>query len=139
MINKLGNVNMSNSRQKSISNRKYDAISSRETLQCRVAQDIKRKNNDLNYHFNIDDYNRGIKWFENGLSLDDASEEMLKNVSFVNGFKRGRRVKIINEQLYNLGKECFENGTVLEDIPANYRVNEMFMNGYNDASNGRHR
>ena len=84
---------MSNSRQKSISNRKYDAISSRETLQCKVANDIKRKNNDLDYHYDVDDYNRGIEWFESGLSLEDASIEMQKSVSFVNGFKRGKRVK----------------------------------------------
>ena len=133
MINKLGSI--SNSRRKQMDNKKYYVSDKRKFLQYGVAQDIKP---DLHFRFD-DDYIKGIEWFNSGLSLEDASEELRNNNSFCKGYARGEFESIQKKKLYDTGVEYFENGVVVEKLPKIYKDNEIFMNGYNDAANGRHR
>ena len=107
--------------------------------QTRVAKDIKQKDykNKLTYRFNEKDFNDGIRWFESGLSLDEASEDLRNNDSFIAGFEKGKWIQYVNQQAYNTGIEYFERGISFDDIPDNYKHNEFFMNGYNDRMNNR--
>lgn len=133
MINKLGSI--SNSRRKEMDNKKYFVKDKRTALQYGVAQDIKP---DTHFRFD-DDFIKGIEWFNSGLSLDDASEELRNNNSFCKGYARGEFESIQKKKLYDTGVEFFEKGVVIEEIPKNYRDNEIFMDGYNDAKNSKHR
>ena len=135
MINKLGNVNMSTARQKRLDVKKYDSFRASESLQYRVAKDLKP---DTHFRFD-DDYRDGIKWFNSGLSLEDAPEDLRTNNSFCKGFERGEFESIHNKAMYDEGKKDFSKGIPLEKISDNKKNNEYFMMGYNDASNGRHR
>ena len=77
---------------------------------------------------------KGFMWFENGLSLDDASDEMKNNFNFVNGYEKAKRMKNINENLAILGFEWFESGLSLDNAPSTYINNPYFIEGYNKAS-----
>ena len=100
-----------------------------------VAMDRWSKNLEHKKVTNIDIFNKGYEWFESGLSLEDAPEEMKNDFNFVNGFEKAKRVKKINENLETLGEEWFESGLSLENAPDNYINNPYFMNGYNTAMN----
>lgn len=78
-------------------------------------------------------FNKGYMWFENGLSLDDASDEMKNNFNFINGYEKAKRIKNINENLEILGYEWFESGLSLDNAPSTYTNNPYFMDGYNKA------
>ena len=100
-----------------------------------VAKDRKFKNLE---HVKVADkniFNEGYKWFESGLSLDDAPLELRENFNFINGFDKAKRVMAINEELISLGMEWFESGLYLEDAPDNYKNNEYFISGYNMKNN----
>ena len=75
-------------------------------------------------------FDAGMQWFNNGFSLDDASDEMKNNNSFVDGYKKGKRLDAINKQLFELGREWYLNGRNIEDAPANYKNNKYFCDGY---------
>lgn len=83
---------------------------------------------------NIDIFNKGIAWFESGLLIEDAPDEMKIDFNFVNGYEKAKRLKNINENLEILGEEWFENGLLLENAPINYINNPYFISGYNKAS-----
>ena len=53
--------------------------------------------------FSSDLYNKGEQWFNSGLTLDEAPDELKNNNSFLNGFMRGHRLAII-EKLNKQGK-----------------------------------
>ena len=99
-----------------------------------IANEIKEKNA-IRYNFSDEEFEKGIEWFDSGLSLDDAPDELRKSGSFIKGFQRGNTIKIVNETLYNTGVEFFEKGIDIIDVPDNYKNNVFFMDGYNDASN----
>lgn len=113
------------------------SIRNRGILNGKIAKDIKNKN--PNWKYNIDDLTRGQKWFESGLSLDDANDEDKNNDAFVAGFNKGKRIQFVNQQLYELGKEYFERGDSLENIPETYKNNEYFMSGYLNSVSKKNR
>jgi len=47
--------------------------------------------------FDYKQYENGNRWFDSGLSLEDAPEELRENVSFVDGYEHGRRLALIDE------------------------------------------
>lgn len=109
------------------------SIRNRGILNGYVANDVRNRN--PNWKYNIDDLNRGIEWFESGLSLDDTSVDDRNNEAFVAGFKKGKRIQIVNKQLFELGQEYFDRGFSIGELPDKYRKNEYFLKGYNDRMN----
>ena len=99
-----------------------------------VALDIHTKNLEHKKVTDIDTFNKGVMWFESGLSLEDASDEMKNNFNFVNGYEKAKRMKNINENLEILGSEWFESGLSLDNAPTTYINNPYFMDGYNKAN-----
>ena len=79
-------------------------------------------------------FNAGMEWFNNGLSLDDANEDMRNNNSFIEGFEKGKRLDAINKQLFELGKDWYLNGRNINDAPQNYINNKYFCMGYADEA-----
>ena len=65
----------------------------------RIANDIYEKKKKENYvrpdKRDLDIFNKGLKWFNSGLSLEDAPEELRNNSNFINGFKKGERLVLI--------------------------------------------
>lgn len=111
---------------------RYSLRSIQEFNQSLVAEDIKRKENALRNGFDSKAFQRGFDWFEAGFSLDDAPENIRNNASFIAGFKRGKRIKLINQRLYDEGIKYYNDGVSLDEIPKNYRNNVYFMLGYNE-------
>jgi len=99
-----------------------------------VALDNSYKNLEHRKVTNIDIFNKGVAWFESGLSLDDADDKMKIDFNFVNGYEKAKRMKNINENLVILGYEWFESGLSLDNAPDTYINNPYFMSGYNKAS-----
>ena len=120
---------------------KYKEIECRNTLQYYVAQDVKRKENSKKHGYDSPiDKEKGKQWFYDGMKLDDASDDMRTNVSFVAGYNMAYRRQLVNNQLFELGREYFDKGYSIKDLPDKYRDNEYFMNGYNDGMNNhKHR
>lgn len=116
-------------------NQKYNTRGIQECNQSLVAADIKRNNNKDKISHNFDEklFIKGREWFESGLPLKDAPEDMKKNVSFISGFRKGQRLQLINDTLYETGVDFYNRGVLLEDAPINYRDNEYFKAGYKDA------
>lgn len=100
-----------------------------------VAKDRWSKNLEHKKVTNIDIFNKGYEWFESGLSLEDASDEIKNDFNFVNGFEKAKRVQKINESLEMLGVEWFNSGLPLEKAPDNYINSPYFINGFNTAMN----
>lgn len=108
----------------------------RENLQRRTANDV----NDAKKMENFDPKNaenyimkqRGKLFFEEGNFLDEAPEELKKNVFFVEGYEKASKRK---KELYDLGVQYFIDGIDYEKISEIYQNNNDFMQGYNDAFN----
>ena len=47
--------------------------------------------------FQPDVFEKGEEWYKSGLSLDEVPEEFKTNRSFINGYKRGQRLAMIEE------------------------------------------
>ena len=120
---------------------KYKGKEHRNTLQYYVAQDVKRKENSKKHGYDSPiDKEKGKQWFYDGMKLDDASDDMRTNVSFVAGYNMAYRRQLVNDQLFELGIEYFDKGCSINELPDKYRNNEYFMNGYNDGMNShKHR
>lgn len=114
---------------------KYGSRAHSVSLQSQVANDVKRKlkQADIKHNFDKGIFVKGRNWCEEGFTLDDAPENMKNHPSFVAGFEKGKRLKLINQQLYELGREYYQNNTVFDDIPDKYKTSEFFMKGYNDC------
>ena len=54
--------------------------------------------------FDKDVYNKGMAWYDSGLSLDEAPEEFKNNIHFVNGYERGKRLAKYQETQNNSDK-----------------------------------
>ena len=122
------------SKMKKLDNYKKNRVhSAGAALQYYVAQDVKFKNRNSKGYGNSVDKDKGIKWFNEGLTLEDAPEELRNSISFVNGFNYAYRIKLVNDTLYKTGIEYFERGISLIDVPEKYIDNEYFMDGYNSC------
>ena len=122
------------SKMKKLDNYKKNRVhSAGAALQYYVAQDVKLKNSRLKGYGSTIDKDKGIKWFNEGLTLEDAPEELRNNISFVNGFNYAYRIKLVNDTLYKTGIEYFERGISLIDVPEKYINNPYFMDGYNSC------
>lgn len=81
-------------------------------------------------------FDAGMEWFNNGFSLEDASDEMKNNHSFIDGFNKGKRLDAINKQLFELGRKWYLDGRNVEDAPDNYKNNKYFCDGYESGDLG---
>ena len=74
----------------------------------KIASDLRNKEIKMNYvrpdKRDLNICNKGIEWFNEGLSLDDAPEELKNNTNFINGSNKGKRLAII-ESLRNDSKK----------------------------------
>lgn len=123
-------------RMKKLDNYRKNRIKSAGgALQYSVSQDVKLKNKSLKHGYNSPiDKDKGIKWFNDGLSLEDAPDELRNSISFVNGFNYAYRMKLINDKLFELGIEYYNKGIALYNIPEKYSDNMYFIDGYNSCN-----
>ena len=112
---------------------KYGLKTIQELNQSMVARDIKDNLDTIKNNFEEDKFKMGIDWFDSGFTIEEAPIEIRDNASFISGFRRGERLKFINQQLYEEGKKYFEKGVSLDEVPKNYINKEYFILGYNDA------
>lgn len=65
----------------------------------RISSDIKRKQKMENYvrpdKLDSNLCQRGLDWYNSGLPLEEAPEEVRNNTNFINGFKKGERLSYI--------------------------------------------
>ena len=105
----------------------------------RIANDIWEKEKKKNYvrpnKRDKEICDKGLAWFNNGLLLEDAPLELRNNTNFINGFKKGERIKNINDNLESLGEEWFKGGFSLDEAPVKYIDNPYFIKGYENAKN----
>ena len=101
--------------------------------QNNIADDITRvqKKDSIVYNYNETIFERGKLWFNEGLSLDDAPDNLKTNVSFVTGYNKAKRDQYVNDLAYQTGIEYRDKGILFDEIPEIYKKNEFFMNGYN--------
>ena len=73
----------------------------RQGRQDSVERDIREKNNmeklTRKDSYNPQIFDQGILWFNEGLSLNDAPENLRNNTNFINGYKKGERLAKIEE------------------------------------------
>ena len=50
-----------------------------------------------NEPFDINIYNKGMEWYNSGLSLDEAPDNEKNNIHFVNGYERAERLARLEE------------------------------------------
>lgn len=98
-----------------------------------VALDMQTKNLEHKKVTDMSIFDKGVLWFENGLLLVDAPDNMKTNFNFINGFNKAKRLKNINENLEILGFEWYESGLPLDGAPSTYVNNPYFIDGYNKA------
>lgn len=67
----------------------------------RIFSDIWQKEKAKNYvrpdKRDLGIFEQGLEWFNSGLPLEDAPEELRKNTNFIDGFHRGERLQLIAE------------------------------------------
>ena len=101
-----------------------------------ILKEIRAKENYKKvYTFDEKIFNNGMKWFSEGMTLEDAPKEIRENPNFVNGFQLAARKNKINKTLEISGAEWYFSGHALEDANPGYLDNEYFVKGYNDAKN----
>ena len=101
--------------------------------QNNVADDIARekKKDSIVYNFDKDNFQNGKLWFNEGLSLDEAPDNLKDNISFISGFIKAEREQYVNDLAYQTGIEYRDKGILFDEIPEIYVKNEFFMEGYN--------
>ena len=101
--------------------------------QNNVADDIARekKKDSIVYNFDKDNFQNGKLWFNEGLSLDEAPDNLKDNISFISGFRKAEREQYVNDLAYQTGIEYRDKGILFDEIPEIYVKNEFFMEGYN--------
>ena len=111
----------------------------RNNRQKRLADDIykqqKMQNMVRNDKYDQKIFDQGIEWYNSGLDIDDAPEDIRNNTNFVRGFEKGKRIAEANNYLYEEGKNFFFGGGVLEQAPKNLQTNPYFIKGYQYAMN----
>ena len=75
----------------------------RENLQKAVEKDIRRKTDGKKAKdpYNPKTFNDGILWFNEGMALVDAPENLRNNTNFIDGYEKGRRLAMIEEMKNN--------------------------------------
>ncbi len=103
----------------------------------RIANDIREREKRENYkHVDKFDkvlFEKGIEWYNSGLQLDDAPDDLKNNTNFIKGFEKAKRIKNVENSLYDLGMSYFNDGLPIQLIPENYRNNPTVLRGYEDA------
>lgn len=122
---------MSNDRRKPGYSLIREAIN--RTLANEIRENQKRKNSSNGNEFNRKLMEQGQKWFDSGLKLEDAPENLKTNKNFIDGFNRAKRLKDIAEYQYNLGLQYAKSGIALEQIPEKDRENPDVIRGYEDG------
>ena len=109
----------------------------RNSVQKRLAEDLARKKkmesmvrNDKQDQ-NI--FNKGMAWFDSGLDISDAPEDIRNNTNFIRGFEKGKRVFEANNAVYEEGRNFYFGGASLEQASERMRTNPYFIKGYQDA------
>lgn len=119
---------------KSMSNAKI-----RKNIQDNLAKDIYNKNKMQNMvrtdKYDQKIFNQGIEWYNSGLEIKDAPEDIRNNTNFVRGFEKGKRLNEANIAIYEAGRNFFFGGFSLEQASEKMRVNPYFIKGYQDAQN----
>ena len=73
----------------------------RKETSDRIFNDLWQQEKAKNYvrrdKYDADIQKKGIDWFNSGLPLEDAPEELRKNTNFIDGFHRGERLAKIAE------------------------------------------
>ena len=118
---------------------KYAIEGIQQFNQSLVSSDIKRNNKDKSLcRFDKNLFDKGMEWFNNGLPLEDAADELKNNSCFKNGFVKAKRLELIRTTLYNYGIEYYNKGIILDEVPLKYRNNDDFVRGYEFAKkNGK--
>lgn len=111
--------------------RKYYGYARQIANQSQIADELRQQKNSIVNNYNKNDFDKGMNWFYEGISLDEAPEKLKDNVSFIAGYERSKRIRAANDLSYNTGVEYYEKGYSLEEIPKMYRDNPFFMDGYN--------
>lgn len=106
----------------------------RENIQRRIAAHVrdekKIENVDLQKLVDNKIRHQGKLFFERGLFLENAPEDMRNNSAFIEGYENAKNRK---NEVYDMGVQCFIDGVKFKDIPHIYQNNDNFMQGYNDA------
>ena len=66
----------------------------RENLQKAVEKDIRRKTDGkpVRDTYNPEIFDKGMLWFNEGMALADAPENIRNNTNFINGYKKAERL-----------------------------------------------
>ena len=106
----------------------------RENIQRRVAAHVrdekKLENIDIQKLVDNKIRHQGKLFFERGLFLEDAPDDMRNNSAFIEGYENARNRKT---EVYDMGVQYFIDGVKFKDISTIYQNNKDFMQGYNDA------
>lgn len=95
----------------------------------------KMKNFTPRFSTEVEIFNKGEQWFNNGFNLEEAPDELKNNRVFINGFKRAERLVIIEKHLYELGIKYYNDGLNIENWPVTHRENPIVLRGFEDAKN----
>lgn len=109
----------------------------RNNIQKRLSNDLYREKK-MQSMVRTDKYdqkifNQGSEWYNSGLEIEDAPEEIKNNTNFVRGFERARRITEANNSIYEEGRNFYFGGASLEQASDKMRLNPYFVKGYQDA------
>ena len=66
-------------------------------IEKKISDDRELKKLDEARNFSKDLFDKGTTWFDSGLTLDEAPENLKNNRSFINGFNYGKRLSLVKE------------------------------------------
>ena len=71
----------------------------RKETSDRIFNDVYQQEKAKNYvrpdKRDLNIFEQGMTWFESGLPIEDAPEELKNNTNFINGFNKGKRLAMI--------------------------------------------
>lgn len=109
----------------------------RNNIQKKLANDIYREKKMQNMvrtdKYDQKIFNQGSDWYNSGLEIDDAPEEIRNNTNFVRGFERAKRIFEANNAVYESGRDFYFGGASLEQASEKMKTNPYFLKGYQDA------
>lgn len=109
---------------------------SNEIRHRHLDDDIRRKKRAETYQPNdFKIFSLGRQWFNDGMKLEEAPQNLSSNINFVNGYKNAERVSRAEVDSYNMGYTYASDNIPIEELPLQYRNSPFFMQGYNDAKN----
>jgi hypothetical protein len=88
-----------------------------------------------------DPYNKfilesGMKWYNDGHSIDEADESIKNNSNFIRGFELAMRQDYIRKDLESQGAQWYYACKSLEEASPRMQNCVSFVKGFNDAKNG---